>query len=287
MSGPSIYFGLPDASLFKVWPDAQPPALPPPNDVMTVKAPFAISPEMFNAALEFRVPATIASVYAVSVLLINVYNRRNGNKPWRISKTRAFKVFVILHNILLAVYSGVTFAAMSRAMDRVWPGFDNPNGLAGVADALCKIHGPGGFGDAITYNTSTTAWQAKNSLVKLLPAGTPDPTDVGRMWNEGLAFWGWWFYLSKFYEVLDTFVIVAKGKRSATLQTYHHAGAMLCMWAGIRYMSPPIWMFVWVNSGIHTLMVSSRAAAAAADNALAVPLILSDPSSPVPCTPFS
>jgi len=28
----------------------------------------------------------------------------------------------------------------------------------------------------------------------------------------------------------------------------------MCMWAGIRYMSPPIWMFVFVNSGIHALM---------------------------------
>jgi hypothetical protein len=29
----------------------------------------------------------------------------------------------------------------------------------------------------------------------------------------------------------------------------------MCMWAGIRFMSPPIWMFVFVNSGIHALMV--------------------------------
>jgi hypothetical protein len=87
--------------------------------------------------------------------------------------------------------------------------------------------------------------------------GNPDPTDAGRLWNEGLAFWGWMFYISKFYEVLDTLIILAKGKRSATLQTYHHSGAMLCMWAGIRYMSPPIWMFVFVNSFIHGLMVCS------------------------------
>ncbi len=53
--------------------------------------------------------------------------------------------------------------------------------------------------------------------------------DTGRIWNEGLAFYGWIFYLSKFYEVLDTFIILAKGKLSSTLQTYHHAGAMMCM----------------------------------------------------------
>ena len=76
------------------------------------------------------------------------------------------------------------------------------------------------------------------------------------MWNEGLAYYGWIFYLSKFYEVLDTFIILAKGKLSSTLQTYHHAGAMLCMWAGMRYMSAPIWQFVLINSFIHSLMVS-------------------------------
>jgi hypothetical protein len=95
-----------------------------------------------------------------------------------------------------------------------------------------------------------------NRHVKLSAYGTPETSDVGRLWNEGLAFWGWWFYLSKFYEVLDTFIILAKGKPSSTLQTYHHTGAMACMWAGIRYMSPPIWMFCFLNSGVHALMVS-------------------------------
>jgi hypothetical protein len=76
------------------------------------------------------------------------------------------------------------------------------------------------------------------------------------MWNEGLAFYGWLFYLSKFYEVVDTLIILAKGKYSSTLQTYHHAGAMMCMWAGMHYMSVPIWIFVFFNSFIHALMVS-------------------------------
>lgn len=74
------------------------------------------------------------------------------------------------------------------------------------------------------------------------------------MWNEGLAYYGWIFYLSKFYEVLDTFIILAKGKFSSTLQTYHHAGAMMSMWAGMRYMSAPIWIFCLFNSFIHALM---------------------------------
>ena len=145
---------------------------------------------------------------------------------------------------------------MGRAIAHSLPDFGVENFGVKVADGLCKLHGPRGLGDAATFNTTINIWEVKNTAIKLTGRGIPDPTDVGRLWNEGLAFWGWMFYVSKFYEVIDTFIILAKGKRSATLQTYHHAGAMLCMWAGIRYMSPPIWMFVFVNSGIHALMVS-------------------------------
>lgn len=256
MSGPSIYFTLPSSSQFKFPPDNLPPALPPPSDETTWRSPFPIPFDTFNNALNYKVPLTIACCYVVSVIFVNAFNRYRKQKPWWISTTRPFKVFVISHNVFLAVYSAVTFYAMLRAIQHTWPGWNNSNGLAGVADALCKVHGPRGLGDAATYNAGTSVWETKNKLINLLPEGTPDPTDVGRLWNEGLAFWGWWFYLSKFYEVLDTFIIVAKGKRSATLQTYHHAGAMLCMWSGIRFMSPPIWMFVFLNSGIHAMMVS-------------------------------
>ena len=128
---------------------------------------------------------------------------------------------------------------------------------AKTVDALCKLHGPRGAGNAATYNATTNAWTMTNRLFHLAADGLgPESTDVGRIWNDGLAFYGWLFYLSKFYEVVDTFIILAKGRKSSLLQTYHHAGAMLSMWAGIRYMSPPIWMFVLVNSGIHAIMVS-------------------------------
>ena len=129
-----------------------------------------------------------------------------------------------------------------------------PSGIPGFVDSLCKMHGPRGHGDAVLFNAARSSWGSRNSAISLAASGFPDSTDRGRVWNEGLGFWGWWFYLSKFYEVVDTAIILMKGKRSATLQTYHHAGAMLCMWAGIRYMSPPIWMFALVNAGIHTLM---------------------------------
>ncbi|KAF2194863.1 hypothetical protein K469DRAFT_686800 [Zopfia rhizophila CBS 207.26] len=253
-SGPWLNLSYAPRALFKFPPDAAPPAVPPPFEEHSFKTPFAIPADVYNMVLGPEWPLTIALLYAMTVLFINAYNRRNNNQPWSISKIRVFRPFVILHNVFLAVYSAVTCVAMVRALKHALPHYTEHNALIRTVDALCKMHGPRGLGDAVTFNPISNLWQTTNKQILLGGNGLPDSTDVGRIWNEGLAFWGWIFYLSKFYEVFDTFIILAKGKRSSTLQTYHHAGAMLCMWAGIRYMSPPIWMFVLVNSGIHTMM---------------------------------
>lgn len=148
---------------------------------------------------------------------------------------------------------------MLNALQLSIPSWRSENAVSGVVDSLCKMQGPRGLGSAATYSEESRAWAMTNRVFHLAADGLgPERSDVGRLWNEGLAFYGWLFYLSKFYEVIDTAIILAKGKKSSFLQTYHHAGAMLCMWAGIRYMSPPIWMFVFVNSFIHTLMVGSN-----------------------------
>ncbi|KAF2033982.1 hypothetical protein EK21DRAFT_57302 [Setomelanomma holmii] len=256
-AGPSLHTpDFPSWSVFKFPPDSAPPPITNPyNGEPTFANPWHIPQNIFEGALAYKVPLTIASVYAVTVTYFNWYNRQHGNKAWRIAKTRPFFAFVIFHNVFLAVYSAVTCVAMVMALKRSFPHYSEPNAVVGTIDALCKIHGPRGLGDAVTYNATSSAWASKNTNVLIDSAtGLPDTTDVGRIWNEGLAFWGWWFYLSKFYEVLDTAIILAKGKRSTTLQKYHHAGAMLSMWAGMRFMSPPIWMFVLVNSGIHAMM---------------------------------
>lgn len=256
MSSATVQFSLPDSSIFQFPPSNEPETLPPPTPGSTLSAPpFSISASVYNGALDARVPITIACVYAATVTALNAYNRKYGNKPWKISKTKSFFWFVVAHNVFLAVYSGWTFVGMLRALQKSVANPTGPAGLSGTVDSLCKVHGISGLGNAVAYNGTASQWVSESPSVLLSSAGTPDATDLGRLWNEGLAFYGWFFYLSKFYEVLDTAIIIAKGKRSSTLQTYHHAGAMMCMWSGIRYMSPPIWMFVFVNSGIHALMV--------------------------------
>jgi hypothetical protein len=238
----TAFFELPSLDLFQ---------FPPSNDPLTL-APPSIPVEIYQAALDIRVPITIAIIYASVVTLLNKYNRSNGFKAWPVSKSSAFFVFVVIHNVLLAVYSGWTFVGMLRALVKTFANPFKTPGLSGTIDSLCKIHGTAGLSNSVTYNPTLYQWTS--NAPNITKISSPSSADIGRFWNEGLAFYGWFFYLSKFYEVLDTLIILAKGKKSSTLQTYHHAGAMLCMWAGIRYMSPPIWMFVFVNSFIHTLM---------------------------------
>lgn len=257
---PQIHLTAPDPGLFTGMfpPSGEPQFLPPPlPGSMSSAAPVLIPDHFYRAALDPKVPITIAAVYAVTAKLLNVYNTSNGKKPWAISKTRLFHAFIVAHNIFLAVYSAWTFVGMVGVMRRSVVNPFGPQGLNGFVDSLTQLHGPGGLGNAVFYDQQEARWTSYSNNVTLASDGTPSRTDMGRIWNEGLAFYGWVFYLSKFYEVLDTFIILAKGKLSSTLQTYHHAGAMMSMWAGMRYMSCPIWMFVFVNSFIHAIMVSA------------------------------
>ncbi|KAF3934974.1 hypothetical protein ABW19_dt0210015 [Dactylella cylindrospora] len=216
---PSAFFNLQNAS------EPIPPSIP-----------HAIPGDIYTRLLDFRVPITIATVYAVTVHYLNGLVPKNAPPtPYQFAKTKAFHYFVVIHNALLAVYSAWTFVGITSALQRTisWE-----NGLGGFVHGLCKIHE-----DSVAVGINDISGLGGVSKV----AGS-------RLWEEGLAFYGWLFYLSKFYEVVDTAIILAKGRKSSTLQTYHHTGAMLCMWAGIRFMAPPIFIFVLFNSAIHALM---------------------------------
>ncbi|KAG5994262.1 hypothetical protein E4U54_003150 [Claviceps lovelessii] len=247
---------MPDARLFNFPPSNEPTPLSPAAQPISIMRPFNIPDSIYQAALDPRVPLTVAALYAVTAKALNKFNASRNKKPWAMSKTKPFFAFVVLHNVFLAVYSAWTFWGMLSTMRRSIASPFGPDGIVASADSLCRMHGPPGAGRSIYFNDAAGRWDSADpaSLVGGLDGTQPSNTELGRIWNEGLNYYGWIFYLSKFYEVLDTFIILAKGKFSSTLQTYHHAGAMLCMWAGMRYMSAPIWVFTLVNSFIHALM---------------------------------
>ncbi|KAI1484193.1 hypothetical protein K445DRAFT_82390 [Daldinia sp. EC12] len=250
MATPIVLVSPPAATLFQFPPNSEPHAIPPPS----YNTPFRIPDNLYVNALDPKVPITIAAVYAVTAKALNAYNKSTGKKPWAISKTKTFHFLVVLHNVFLAVYSAWTWFGMLNTFRNSIVSPAGPNGWAGTVDSICKIHGTAGLENGISYNQARGAWEPSLSTGSSATVLSPSPDDRGRIWNEGLAFYGWIFYISKFYEVIDTLIILAKGKYSSTLQTYHHAGAMMAMWAGMRYMSTPIWIFVFFNSAIHALM---------------------------------
>jgi len=74
-------------------------------------------------------------------------------------------------------------------------------------------------------------------------------------------FWMWTFYLSKYYEFLDTFIHLYRGARPAFLQVYHHIGVVVLQWLGFYFINPTCWMMIVFNSFVHTLMYSYYAVA--------------------------
>ncbi|KAK9240297.1 GNS1/SUR4 family-domain-containing protein [Lipomyces kononenkoae] len=171
----------------------------------------------FHILMDIRVPVTVATLYATCVHILN-RSRGQGAEPARFARTALFRWLVIAHNLFLCVYSAWTCLGMIFSLLR-------------TVTEMSRTHSSG----------TSSFWRGLCSL------------DEG-IWGHGLNYYGFLFYLSKFYEILDTVIILAKGKRSSLLQTYHHGGAMISMWAGIRFASPPIWIFVVFNSLIHTLM---------------------------------
>ena len=52
----------------------------------------------------------------------------------------------------------------------------------------------------------------------------------GTLWNDfDFGTWVFHFYLSKYYEFIDTWIILLKDKKPMFLQTFHHAGIVLLM----------------------------------------------------------
>jgi hypothetical protein len=78
----------------------------------------------------------------------------------------------------------------------------------------------------------------------------------GTLWGQPSGFGAWClvFYISKYWEFFDTWILVFKGKKPSFLQVYHHTGIAFCMWVGVLSQSSWLVPVVLLNSVIHTLM---------------------------------
>ena len=66
----------------------------------------------------------------------------------------------------------------------------------------------------------------------------------------------YYFYLSKFYEYIDTFLLYLKDKKPIFLHKFHHIGAVICFYLAYYYKVDGIWVGITANSFVHVLMYS-------------------------------
>jgi hypothetical protein len=66
----------------------------------------------------------------------------------------------------------------------------------------------------------------------------------------------YWFYLSKYYEFFDTFLLYLNGKTPIFLQKFHHIGAVIVWHLCYVYNVDCIWIPSIANSFVHTIMYS-------------------------------
>ena len=104
----------------------------------TLGVPFKLNHDLLDLTLDVRFPITVAVVYMAAIAFLNGVNRRRYNKPWKFSQTYFFRMLVILHNSLLAIFSAWAFIGMCQAVWRSWPAWGDPNYGAHMARAMCQ-----------------------------------------------------------------------------------------------------------------------------------------------------
>lgn len=69
-----------------------------------------------------------------------------------------------------------------------------------------------------------------------------------------MHYWGFLFYLSKYWELVDTLLLIVKGRQPTFLQVYHHAVTIVCAYALQVSHSSVTFIFVGLNATVHTVM---------------------------------
>lgn len=69
-----------------------------------------------------------------------------------------------------------------------------------------------------------------------------------------LAVWFYVFYLSKYYELLDTVLLVVKKRPLSFLHVYHHCVVLILFWAYNQSRMIISWVLVVANSLVHVAM---------------------------------
>lgn len=122
-------------------------------------------------------------------------------------KSVLFKLFVLIHNVLLCAYSA-------------WTAYN----VLPMTISYLRTYGVGA-----TYCTQG-------------------------LWDSGMHYWGLLFYLSKYWELVDTMLLIVKGRSPSYLQVYHHAMTIVCAYGMQASHASVTFVFVGFNATVHAVM---------------------------------
>eukprot|EP01029_Cantina_marsupialis_P020980 TRINITY_DN497_c0_g1_i2.p1 TRINITY_DN497_c0_g1~~TRINITY_DN497_c0_g1_i2.p1 ORF type:complete len:187 (+),score=33.56 TRINITY_DN497_c0_g1_i2:51-611(+) len=149
----------------------------------------------------YNVPLWQPIVGVIVYLLVNkLLSRFNVTVSAKTSK-----IFALIHNIVLIVFSGATVIGTILLLAKNWE--------------WNKIFNP-----ECTHMMSDTESYISSYFI------------------------GYCFYISKYYEFIDTWLILLKGKKPSFLQTSHHAGTVWCLACMMHFRSENIWLGVLLNA---------------------------------------
>ncbi len=185
----------------------------------------ALFPQWFyHASLRAHWPLYFAVAYYTICHALNRLVVSRGRVDY-VARSRVLKYAVLAHNLALMLYSAWTWL-------HLFPAF---------VDYYLQALRVGG------------AWQGYKMAMCSFSNEAPY---IGR--------YNYIFYLSKYYEVIDSVILLLKGKKVGQLQSYHHAGALISMWIAVRFGSENVIIFSAWNSFVHTLMYTCECLAACA-----------------------
>lgn len=144
---------------------------------------------------------------------------------------------VAAHNLVLCVLSFV------MATQTAYEGWRLTTDGAGLGDHYCNAARTGSLGILEDLEQGLSA-----SSKIAVPYGE-ERLLTGRVW-----MWCVVFYLSKYYELLDTVLLAARGRPLAFLHVYHHIIIIPLVLAFIRAEIAYFWVGVVFNATIHTFM---------------------------------
>ena len=179
------------------------------------------SKRVFELSLNGWTPFIVGVLYLIMTQTANWRHKRitQEHKAGRgpppkdyVKASETLSNLVLAHNAALAVYSAWTFVyAVRYVVPYLFNGV-REGGVQGLTNAFCTVP---------THDPNTLS-----PFIML-------------------------FYYSKFWEILDSVILILKGKHVSALQSYHHCGAWTAMFVGARFSASALWIFLTFNSLVH------------------------------------